>query len=310
MDKERRMELNTKEYLSVKEVSQLLGVNEKKIYSLVQNGQIPGTKVTGKWLFPKKDLASLLRKEARKTIQDISREFDVNRQIILMSGSDDPILYLIQGIFHQQHPDFVLFSSSVGSATGLQLLRKGFCNIALSHLYDPTSDDYTFPSIRSLFDNPDELVVVNLFHRNTGFVSKGDIKSLSDIIGKKLRFINRQPGSGIRFRVDDMLASEGLDKGDIRGYEDEVFTHLDVVARIVNGSADVGIAAESVARYAHLYFHKIFEERFDMVIYKEAYFEQSIQVFVDFIRSEVFKRNLRSMKGYDGRDTGKIMYER
>ncbi|NIO86675.1 MAG: helix-turn-helix domain-containing protein, partial [Candidatus Aminicenantes bacterium] len=44
------------EFISVRDVSKLLHVNEKKVYTLAQEGKIPGTKVTGKWLFPRREL--------------------------------------------------------------------------------------------------------------------------------------------------------------------------------------------------------------------------------------------------------------
>ncbi len=39
-------------FLSVRQAAEYLQVNEKKIYALASEGKIPGTKITGKWLFP------------------------------------------------------------------------------------------------------------------------------------------------------------------------------------------------------------------------------------------------------------------
>ncbi|HHJ19837.1 MAG TPA: DNA-binding protein, partial [Gammaproteobacteria bacterium] len=40
-------------FLSVRQVADYLQLNEKKIYELANNGTIPATKVTGKWMFPR-----------------------------------------------------------------------------------------------------------------------------------------------------------------------------------------------------------------------------------------------------------------
>ena len=40
-------------FLTVPQLAELLHVNEKKIYQLAGCGEIPGTKVTGKWIFPR-----------------------------------------------------------------------------------------------------------------------------------------------------------------------------------------------------------------------------------------------------------------
>ena len=40
-------------FLSVKQTASYLQLNEKKIYELANQGTIPATKVTGKWMFPR-----------------------------------------------------------------------------------------------------------------------------------------------------------------------------------------------------------------------------------------------------------------
>jgi excisionase family DNA binding protein len=296
-------------FLTVKEVSKLLNVNEKKVYTLAQEGKIPGTKVTGKWLFPKHELESLLRRDARQTVKRFLSEFAVNRNIILVAGSDDPVMHMVHGLFHKMFPDFSLFSSSVGSEEGLKLLNKRLCHIALSHLFDGKTADFNFPFINTLFDDPEETAVINLFYRNVGFVSKvEDVESFKQVVGKGLRFVNRQSGSGIRGRIDQIIEEEKIPGLQIRGYSHEVYTHYDVVNRIVSGDSDTGIATESAALYAGLFFHRLFEERFDMVILKENFFEKGVQAFIEFVRSDVFLKHMQSMVGYDCRSTGKVMY--
>jgi excisionase family DNA binding protein len=297
------------QFISAREVSRLLNINEKKVYTLAQNGKIPCTKVTGKWLFPKKDLERFLHRKATSTLKKFATEFALAKNILLVAGSDDPVLYPLQGILHSIHHDFVLFSASVGSGEGLRLLKKSFCHIALSHLYDNESDDYTFPAVSTLFDDPEEVAVINLFYRTIGFLSReGQVSSFDEIAAKKLRFINRQPESGVRLRLDSMIAKEGISKENINGYEEEVNTHFNVASAVLNGKADAGVAAETAARYYNLNFTKLFEERFDMVVYKDSYFEENVQIFIEFIKSNTFFELLASMAGYSSRQTGKVLY--
>jgi len=299
-----------KDFLSARDVSQLLGINGKKVYTLAHEGKIPGTKVTGKWLFPKRELEELLRTKAQQTIKRFSFEYAVNKNLLLIAGSDDPLMYMVQGLLHSMYPHFVLFSASVGSAEGLRLLKEHCCHIALSHLYDHSTGDFNFPFIGELFENPDELVIINLFYRTIGFLSKeSPLKSFQEIITKKLRLINRQKGSGIRKRIESMVSDEEVNAQEIPGYNEEVYTHLDVAYHILSGNANAGIATESVASCANLRFSRLFEERFDMVTHKETFFDKNIQAFVEFIRSDSFSHLLHTMKGYDNRETGKVLYE-
>jgi putative molybdopterin biosynthesis protein len=300
------MKESLKEFLTVRETASLLNLNEKKVYALAAQKRLPGTKITGKWLFPRFELEQLIKKQARSAFQP---ESPLGKKIVLLAGSDDPVLSMIHGLFHARFPEFALFTSSVGSGEGLKLLKAGFCHAALSHLYDQSADDYTFPFLRGVFERPEELVLINLFYRSVGFVAKGDaVDSFRSVAERGLRFVNRQTGSGIRGRIDAMIAAEGLETSRIRGYADEVYTHVDVADRVLSGEADAGIAAESVARLAGFRFSMLFEERFDMVTYKEIFFEENVQVFVEFLRSEAFKERLERMHGYDCSITGKVLY--
>ena len=40
-------------FMSVRQVAEYLHINEKKVYSLVSEGKLPASKLTGKWLFPR-----------------------------------------------------------------------------------------------------------------------------------------------------------------------------------------------------------------------------------------------------------------
>ena len=40
-------------FLDTREVAEYLSINEKQVYSLIHNRGLPGTKITGKWLFPR-----------------------------------------------------------------------------------------------------------------------------------------------------------------------------------------------------------------------------------------------------------------
>jgi excisionase family DNA binding protein len=300
------MENTLKEFLTVRDAASLLRINEKKVYALAAKKKLPGTKVTGKWLFPRIDLEQLVKRQARGAFQT---EPLASKKVVLLAGSDDPVLSMIHGLFHARFPEFALFTSSVGSGEGLKLLKAGFCHAALSHLYDQAADDYTFPFLRDSFERPDELVLINLFRRSVGFISKREpVDSFGSIVGKNLRFVNRQAGSGIRKRIDAMIAAEGLDASRVRGYADEVYTHVDVAERIMGGGADAGIAAESAARLSGFTFGRLFDERFDMVTFKALFFEENVQVFVEFLRSVTFRERLERMPGYDCSITGRVLY--
>lgn len=303
------MRKENSDLLTVKQASEFLNINVKKLYVLANEGRIPGTKVTGKWLFPRAELEAFVAGKALESVRKPFLESLIKKKIILLCGSDDPVVSMAQGHFHRAYPEFLLFSSIVGSREGVRLLKEGFCTMAVSHLYDHGLGDFNFPCIREYFQNPDELVVVNLFYRTIGFVSKNvAVQSMRECKDNALRFINRQEGSGVRALADHLMLEEGLEHTDIKGYDTRVFTHNEVVRSIAAGLNDVGIVAESVTASSPLVFFPIFDERFDLVVKKDIFFDRHVQAFVEFIRSDPFRVLLKTMKGYSDRETGKVVY--
>ncbi len=298
-----------KELLTVREASKLLKINEKKLYALLRDGKLPGTKVTGKWLFPRLELEEFVRGKAMGSVKRSFWKSLASKKVLLLCGSDDPVIAMAQGMFHRMEPDLLLFSTSVGSREGIRMLRDGYCTLATSHLYDHENRDFTFPFLGEYFHDPDEVVVVNLFYRNIGYVSRdSSIISLKECIRRGMRFVNRQKGSGVRALVDHIMEEEGVGPEELAGYDSEVFTHFDAARHVSDGSADFGVASESVSVNSKLAFTRIFEERFDLVVKREEFFDRHVQAFVEFIRCERFKDLLGALKGYSNRDTGRVMY--
>jgi putative molybdopterin biosynthesis protein len=295
-------------FLNVHEAADLLGVNAKKVYVLAGEGKIPGTKVTGKWLFPKNDLLSRLRQESMRALAPDAPHGVTAPGTLLAAGSDDPALAILHGLLHRNHPQLALYATTVGSREGLRLLRERACQVAFCHLYDGEQGEQTFPFLRRDFPNPEELVVVNLFYRHVGFVSREPVDSFRTIAARGLRFVNRQAGSGTRARIEQLLAEEGVEPAKVNGYDLDVFTHLSVALQVSSGGADAGVASEAVARLGNLHFTPLYQERFDLVAYKGTFFDRKIQSLIELVRSSSFRQTLEQMGGYDVRQTGTVVY--
>jgi excisionase family DNA binding protein len=295
-------------FLNVHQAADLLGVNEKKVYVLASEGKIPGTKVTGKWLIPKYELLARLRQDAVGSGEHGAASGATGEGTLLAAGSDDPALAMLQGLLRRAHPDLALFATTVGSREGLRLLREGACEVAFCHLYDGAKGEQTFPFLRREFPNPEELVVVNLFCRKVGFLSREPVDSFRTIAERGLRFVNRQAGSGTRARIEQLMAAEGVEPAAVHGFDRDVYTHLNVALQVSADLADAGVASEAVARFGNLSFTPLYEERFDLVAYKETFFHRKLQSLIELVRSSSFRETLEQMGGYDVRRTGTIVY--
>ena len=218
---------DTPEFMSVREVAGYLGINEKKVYFLAKANKIPCTRVTGKWLFPKPLIDRWIEESASASVGR-SRAGTAERSVLLASGSDDPALAILRELYSARSA-VSLFMATVGSEAGLESIRAGVADFATAHLLDPERRARGRASQDLV---PSNTAVVQLFYRELGWVvprgnPKG-VETVRDLARSKLRFINRQCGSGTRIFLDQQLADARMNKKRIAGYEDIVFTHLDV----------------------------------------------------------------------------------
>ena len=81
--------------------------------------------------------------------------------------------------------------------------------------------------------------------------------------------MNRQRGAGTRVLLDYHLNLMGIAASQIRGYNQEEYTHLGVAAAVASGRADCGLGIPAAAQALDLDFVPLFHERYDLVIPKE-----------------------------------------
>jgi molybdate-binding protein len=123
-----------------------------------------------------------------------------------------------------------------------------------------------------------------------------------------VKIVNREKGSGARRLLDKQSNSSAMNPKRIKGYDDEVLSHLDVASRIKSGLADTGIGIRAAAAIYGLDFTPLQHERYDLVIPK-VYYETLgyLKELLDTIMSKPFRDEIEALGGYDTRETGKIV---
>jgi excisionase family DNA binding protein len=301
--------------LTVAEAARHLRLNPRSVYLLAQRGGIPATRVTGKWLFPRRLLDEWIEASARSRAREGPEGGRVGRippGSVLAAGSDDPALELLPDALQTQPGRPLLFTATVGSAEGLRALAGQRADLAWTHLVDPASGEYNLPHV-ARFLGAQPAVVVNVFRRDLGLVvwtgNPRRLGGVEDLGRRGLRLVNRQPGSGTRAFLDDALGRARLSPEGLSGYRDEVSTHWAVGLRVLRGEADVGVATRAVATALSLGFVPLTRERFDMVVPKDRFFRPAIQALVETVRSDRFRRSLERLGGYDGTQAGHVLAE-
>lgn len=154
---------------------------------------------------------------------------------------------------------------AVGSEGGLAAVRRGECDAAGVHLYDPATGTYNAP-----FLSPG-MELATGYGRLQGVVfRRGDPRfegrSAEEAVRAAARapgvvMVNRNRGSGTRALIDRLL--EGARPP---GHGVEASSHHAVAAAVAQGRADFGVAIDIVAQGRDLGFLPLCEERFDLVL--------------------------------------------
>ena len=300
----------SEEMMNTKEVARYLGINGKQVYALIGQKRIPATRVTGKWVFPRKLIDEWIESSAKSALEQVSRKTERIEGGLLASGSNDPILDMLHTDVRRMHPDFYLFSASTGSTDGLKTLNMGYTDIAWSRLLRPETDEYNIPFLPVYAPNI-KPVVVNLFYRELGFLAAHrnplDIKGFERPRPQEGPL--HQQAKGVRHPQFDRphLGRLGIDPAGIQGYENEVNTHLEVGLSIVSGESDVGVATVAVSSFLGLSFIPITRERFDMILSQQTFFQGGVQTLMEVLRSDTFRARVARLGNYDFRDSGKII---
>jgi putative molybdopterin biosynthesis protein len=299
------------ELMNTKEVAKYLDIHEKQVYALIKAKRIPATRITGKWIFPRKLIDEWVESKAGEGLAQAKQKSKKIAGALLAAGSNDPVLDILQTCVRNAYPDLYLFSANMGSTNGLDALNNGHTDIAWSHLLDPESGKYNVPYLSTLLPAI-KAVVVNLFYREIGFITAPDnphcINWFDNLTKENLKFINRQKGSGTRVLLDYHLGQLGVSPDHINGYEREVYTHFEVGLSILSGEADAGIATSAVSKLLGLSFAPITRESFDMVLDQSTFFQKGVQAFMDVLNSSGFRKRVEKLGNYDFGDSGKILY--
>jgi len=229
---------------------------------------------------------------------------------LIMIGSHDNTIDVLANEIKARDSRCHLSSSNVGSLGGLMAVRRGQTHFAGSHLLDTETGQYNFSYIeRYLRGTP--LRLVQLAYRQQGLLllpgnPKG-IRGIEDLTRPDVRLINRQAGSGTRILLDYRLKELGISPDDIQGYDQDEFTHMAVAVSILSRRADAGMAIFAAARALGLDFIPVAEERYDLVIAESCWEDPKIQLLLEIIATDSFRRQVSALGGYDVAASGTIM---
>ncbi len=295
--------------MNTKETSQYIGINEKKIYSLIADKGLPATKVTGKWLF-QRHLVDRWLEHHMENYPPAEKTPGTYKDLLIVTGSNDLLLDQLLEVFNRRHPLPLILFSNLGSMGGIRALKENLCHICSCHLLESDGDEYNFAYVEEEFGN--EVVLVNFCRRlQAVVVPRGNpkgIKELADLTSGRLRIANRKKGTGTRLLLDKELERRGVSGDQIPGYETDFARHLDVALEVLAERADAGLAIAAVAAMLGLDQVPVRWERYDFIMRKDVFFSRGVQMLLSLLRDEAFLRLSDKFHGYDLSLSGQVVF--
>jgi excisionase family DNA binding protein len=293
------MHMQVPELLTTEEAAAYLRLSERKLYELVAKSEVPCTKVTGKWLFPKAALsrwlaASLIAPGGYPTAPPI------------VGGSHDPLLE-----WALRESGSQLASLPEGSETGLARLRLGEVVAAAIHLHRLDGDDER-ANVQAVATAPGlhDAVLIAFAQREQGLVvAPGNplaLSNIASIAAREARLALRPDGAGAQLLVLALLARAGLTLSALTTVKPVCPTGPDIAQAVRSGRVDCGIATRSVAQAAGLAFVALTWERFDLALRQRDYFLPGPQVLFGFMRTAAFGERAAELGGYDVSEAGAV----
>ncbi|MGY9045660.1 hypothetical protein P775_00200 [Puniceibacterium antarcticum] len=286
------------EFLTVRELADLLRIKERKVYDLAATGAVPCSKVTGKLLFPESEIRAWI---ARGSSAPAGMDTAPRPHVFL--GSHDPLL---DWALRQSRCGIAIYFD--GSLDGLDRFDAGEGIASGLHIFDTGAQVWNLPAVRPRFA-AQNVVLLAFASRRRGLIlppgGGARISGIADLTG--CRIAPRQPESGTHGVFEHLRAAAGLAPDALR-YTDTARSEADAVMAVQSGDADAAFGLEALARPYGLDFVPVIEERFDLLVDRKAWFDAPMQQLVAFFQSEAFVRHAASLGGYDIRDIGTVRW--
>lgn len=298
--------------LTSREVAAYLGIHEKHVYRLLRQGRLPGTRVTGRWVFSKRLVREWIEASSRELLEQSRSDRGATTRTVqphhlIIVGADDLLLQILQREFNRRYPSLLLTSAAMNSVAGISAVREHRAHVAGVHLLDRNSGEYNRPQVAAAFAGTRALLVT-LAHRQVGLMlPRGNprrVTGLADVVRLRLRLASREVGSGVRLLQDHLLRKLKLGRRRLPGTELSFATHLEVATAIAEGRADGGIGTLAPSRSLGLDFVPLVWERYDLLTTDEAFYHRPTQNFFEMVKSDWLRSLVATLPGYEARQTG------
>jgi len=283
------------EYLTTRELAQLLRIKQRKVYALASSGAVPCTRATGKLLFPRDAIQAWLRENNNHLATP-----DNQRPLVFL-GSHDPLL------------EWAIRESGCGIATWVDGSTDGLHRFAKHegiasglHIRNTSDDNWNTEIVNSTCAGHSAVLVAWAI-RSRGLVIPADrlntIDNIADIA--TLRIACRQASAGAQDLLRKLATAAGLDEANLL-FTEPYRSESDAALAVLDNKADVAFGLKAMASQYKLAFVPVIEERYDVLVDRRAWFEEPWQTLLAFCQSDRYLQRANELSGYDLTTHGQV----
>lgn len=274
------------EYLTTRELADLLRIGERKVYDLAANGEVPCVRTVGKLLFPRAEITAWLN-ASRSGPQVAEPPLPP-----IIAGSHDPLL------------DWALRESGSGLASYYDgsydgLIRLGDRTAQAAGLHIREENGWNQAALRNAVGEA-PVVLVEIARRQRGLLlapGVTDIGGFADLRGRKV--VLRQDSAASLREFDNRLTAANLTREDISALPQRARTEEELAIALHDHKAEAGFGLGALSGLYNLGFVPLYEERFDLAIWRRAWFDKPLQNLMAFLSTKTCRDRAAELGGYD-----------
>ncbi len=236
--------------------------------------------------------------------------FDEDAAVIEVAASHDEALRSLR-TWAAQHSKLHLDIRFSGSVAALSALNEGRAIVAGFHaLTHARVGSLTARAYRPMLE-PGRHKLIGFATRRQGLmVAAGNplgLAQLRDLARRGVRFVNREPGTGTRLVLEELLADAGIAPEAIDGHERVEPSHRAVAEAVASGSADAAFGIEAAARGRGLDFLPLAEEHYFLATLAEHLERAPLLALRVALASPQWQVQLSALPGYAPHRSGEVL---
>ncbi len=220
----------------------------------------------------------------------------------LVVSSCDPAIGILAAEFART-TNFRMLVLARSSRQSLQLLRDGLVHVAGLHLAESLAPEKNATVAHEILNAPFRLLRMANWQEGLALKPGMGLNTVKQVVAAGVRWIGREPGSGARQVLDEVLEGAATPSQVARD-------HRGVVDAVRSGFADAGVSLRLVTEEAGLQFIPVREEAYDLCIPEAFEEDPRLQALIEVVRSKSLRNLVGDLPGYDNKETGEMTKQR